>query len=146
MANWVEPIFDRTQVDVDYARQQLAKGINDAIYKGCFNVSDVNRIEDNTRYLADRLIELYYFNTVSTRSTWAKNSYIDAANVARIVNNISVLWKAYHTPTGAEALPNTLLTFVQANNIEKNLSLIKELLDNMVSSFRECGTFNCGEE
>lgn len=138
MANWVEPIFDRTQADVDYAKQQLAQGINNVAYKGCFNVSDANRVEGDTQYLADKLIELYYFNDVVTRTTWSKTSYLYKAHMDRIINNIDALWRAYRTPTGAEALPDTLLTFVQANNIEKNLSLIKELLDNMVSSFREC--------
>ena len=32
------------------------------------------------------------------------------------------------------------------NDIEENLYLLKEMLENMMSSFRECGNFNCGEE
>ena len=65
MADWTEPIYDRTQEDVDYAKNRIAYfkangGITDGInLKGCLNYTDVNRIEDNTDYLADLLISLY---------------------------------------------------------------------------------------
>lgn len=146
MANWVEPIFDRTQADVDYAKQQLANGINNIEYKGCFNVSDGNRIENNTRYIADTLNDLYYPNNIVTKSNWTKTSYIYFAHIERIINNIEALLKAYHTPAEAEDLPSTLLNFEEVNTLEKNIYLIKEMLEDMISSFRECGTFNCGEE
>ena len=146
MATWQEPVFDRTQGDVDYAKSQLSNGINNVEYKGCFNVTDINRIENNTRYLADMLLSLYYFNTITTTSSWARNSLLYQQHIDRIISNVSKVWSAWHKPANAPTLPNTLLDYEQVNNVEKNLYLLKEMLDNMVASFRECGTFSCGEE
>lgn len=153
MADWTKPIYDRTQEDVDYAKSQIAYikangGITGLVnYKGCLNFTDVNRIEDNTEYLADLLISLYYFNTISRNSAnWSTSSILDTANVSRIINNIEILQSAYYKPTGSPDLPTTLTHYEQVNSVEKCLYLLKEMIDDMVSRFRECGTFNCGEE
>lgn len=145
MAEWKEPIYDRTQADIDYAKAQLAANINNVDYKGCFNVKDVSRIEDNSKYLSDTLNKLYYFNLVDTR-TYNQSTVLAVSNIERIINNVRVLWSKYYTPNGALSLPTTLLTYEQVNALEKNQYLIKEMLDDMISSFRECGTFTCGEE
>lgn len=146
MANWSNPVFDRTIADVEYAKQQLEKNINNVDYKGCFNVNDLLRIENNTRYLADSLNDLYYRNTIETEKNWITSSVPNVANITRIINNLNKIFTAYHKPSNAPNLPTTLLTYEQVNAIEKNLYLIKEMLDNMVAYFRECGTFVCGEE
>lgn len=146
MAEWKEPVFDRTQEDVDYAKTQLSLGINDVEYKGCFNPLDINRIEGDTQYLSDALNTLRYANKVSTVQNWAKESLPYKSHLDRIINNVSVLWGKYYKPAGSVDLPTTLLTFEQVNALEKNIYLLKEMLDDMISSFRECGTFACGEE
>ena len=146
MADWTNPVYDRTQADVDYAREQLGKGINGREYKGCFNAIDGNRVENNTRYIADELNKLYYFNNLTTRGTWTKTSFIYLAHIERIINNINSLWKAYYTPSGSTTLPTTLTHYEHANAIEKNLNLLKLMIDDMTSSFKECGTFECMEE
>ena len=146
MAVWSEPIYDRTQADVDYAKSQVRQGINDVDLRGSLNANDLNRIESNTRYLADELIKLYYFNSMSTRATWTNVDIPFLSHINRIINNINVLWKKYYKPPDATDLPNSLIAFEQVNNIERNLYSIKEMLDDMISSFRECGTYNCGEE
>lgn len=145
MAEWKEPVFDRTQADVDYAKSQLAKNINNVKYKGCFNVEDISRIEGNTQYLSDILNNLYYRNAVDTR-IYKQGTVLSVSHIDRIMNNISVLWGKYYTPAGAISLPKTLLTYEQVNALEKNQHLIKEMLDNMIASFKECGAFVCGEE
>jgi hypothetical protein len=145
MANWTEPVFDRTQTDVDYARTQIRQGINNAQYKGCLNARDLGRIELNTRYLADELIQLYYFSNLSPRKTWGLATIPYSSDVYRIIYNVESLWGAYGKPPDARELPKSLLTFEEVNTIEYNLYLLKEMLDDMISSFRKCGTFGCGE-
>ena len=145
MANWTNPVFDRTIDDVEYAKQQLEKNINNVDYKGCFNVNDLLRIENNTRYLADSLNDLYYRNTIETEKNWITSSVPNVANITRIINNLNKIFTAYHKPSNAPNLPTTLLTYEQVNALEKNLFMIKEMLDNMTASFKQCGTFGCGE-
>lgn len=145
MAEWISPIYNRTQEDVDYAKSQIKLGNNSAIYKGCFTVSDINRIENNCRYIADRLNVLLYTNSITTK-VWDMYGLPNITEVKRLINNADALIKAYHQSEDAPALPETLLTYEQVNALERNLYLIKHLIDNEENEFRHCGTFNCGEE
>ena len=145
MAEWISPIYNRTQEDVDYAKSQIKLGNNSAIYKGCFTVSDINRIENNCRYIADRLNVLLYTNSITTK-VWDMYGLPNITEVKRLINNADALIKAYHQSEDAPALPETLLTYAQVNALERNLYLIKHLIDNEENEFRHCGTFNCGEE
>lgn len=143
---WREPVFDRTQADVDYAKAQLSRNINEVSLKGCLNSNDLLRIEYNIDHLSRVLTELYYFNTVPDYRVWFRTDIVTVSEVNRIINNVRILWEEYYKPPDAVTLPNTLLTFEQVNAIEKNLYLIKKMLDDMTASFRECGTFSCGED
>ena len=149
MANWIDPIFDRTQADVDFAISKIAEWRNNGstdVYelKGCFNVSDINRIEGNIQYLLEHLSALYYFpHTVS--KTWSMTGLPNIDDVTRIIQNVRKTINAFYQTSNAPVLPNTLLSYSEINDLEKNLYLMKQILDDMILSFRECGTFNCGE-
>lgn len=145
MAEWISPIYDRTQADVDYAISQIKSGNNASEYKGCFNVTDITRIENNSRYIADRLNVLKYTNSITTK-TWSMYGLPNITDVNRLINNVSALITAYYKPADAPSLPSTLLTYEQVNALEKNLYMIKHLLDEEENEFRHCGTFNCGED
>lgn len=146
MATWQEPVFDRTQADVDYAKSQLDSKNNTHELKGCINSTDLLRIENNTRYLADTLNNLYYFNTVKTVHSWNTYDIPQALQINRIINNVAILWDKYYTPMGAVSLPPTMLHYEHINTIEQNQYLLKKHIEDTVGYFRECGTFNCGEE
>ena len=145
MANWTEPIYDRTQYDVEYAKSRIKYfkengGVTDGKdLKGCLNSDDLNRIENNTEYLSELLITLYYYNHINNYDkSWSIGSVPHTDHVSRIINNVSILQKAYYTPSGSPNLPNTLTHFEDVNSIEKCLHLLKVMIDEMVSSFREC--------
>ena len=194
---WKEPIFDRTQADIDFAIQKIAEWIeynisaaeydekvrleneklilnegyaltddnkvilqgdgraivdNDALIvrigvvydlKGCLNPLDINRIEGNVAYLAERFMELSYPSLVSTRQ-WEKGGLPNAVDTQRIINNVRSLASAFYQPSDAPTLPETISSYSDINSIEKNIDLIKYLLDCMVNSFKKAGTFKCG--
>lgn len=149
MASWVEPIFDRTQRDVDFAIAQISEWKKNgftttAELKGCLNTTDMNRIESNIQFLSDQLTSLYYFSTVDTK-TWNRSMLPTVTEVERIIGNIRELIGAYFQDKSAPAVPETMLTYEQVNHVEENLHLIKNILDDMMTSFKECGTFSCGE-
>ena len=146
MADWQEPVFDRTQADVDYAKTQLKLRNNTQELKGCVNITDILRIENNTRYLADRLCDLYYFNNITTLDSWVISNIPQTKQINRIINNVAVLRDKYYTPVGATNLPATLLHYEQINAIEQNHFLLKKHIEEMIGYYRECGTFACGEE
>lgn len=147
---WVNPLFDRTQADVDFAIAKIAEwkstgSTNTYDLKGCFNASDLYRIETDIKVLSDTLSTLYYFPYI-THKEWSIYELPDVTDVSRIIGNVRKIISAYFQYDDAPALPETMLTYQQINDIERNLYLLKEILDNMMSSFRECGNFNCGEE
>ncbi len=150
MASWVTPIFDRTQSDVDFAIAQISEWKKNgftttAELKGCLNTTDMNRIESNIQFLSDKLASLYYFSVVNTK-TWNRSMLPTVTEVERIVGNVRELIESFCQNKSAPVVPETMLTYEQVNHIEENLYHIKKIIDDMVSYFRECGTFNCGEE
>lgn len=147
---WSEPIFDRTQADIDYAIKMLQEWKESSSatlfdLKGCFNFNDLNRIEDNIKYLSEELTKLYYFSNVTTR-TWGRGAFtVTPSEINRIRNNITILLISFFKDAKAPAIPDTLLTFQQVNDLEQNLYLIKAMLDNMIRTTKECGVAECGE-
>lgn len=145
---WQTPIFDRTRKDVEFAIGKIAEWIankSSDIYdlKGCLNVSDINRIEGNIAYLAEHLTELHYPPDVSTRK-WTQDSLPTEKDVERIINNVRACVDAFYQVRNAPTIPSSMLSYNNINDIEKNLDLIKYLLDIMVSSFKKSGTFQSG--
>lgn len=150
MGKWISPVFDRTISDVSFAiakinewKQTGSKEVYEL--KGCLNVTDINRIENNIQYLFDELSSLYYFPRTVSKS-WDMEKLPTSDDISRIINNVKKTISAYFQTDTAPKVPKTMLTYEQVNDIEENLYLIKEILDDMASYFRECGTFNCGEE
>lgn len=151
MANWVEPIFDRTQEDVDFAIQKInewvekgssvAREVRDL--KGCLNLSDLNRIEGNIDYLA-RTLEEYQYNSGAICKKWTGTGLPDETDIKRILNNVRSIIDVFCQRPTAPFVPNDLLKYQQVNDVEENLFLIKELLEIMVNSFKKSGTFNSG--
>lgn len=150
MATWTTPVFDRTQADVDAAIRQIvdwkANGFTTTVeLKGCMNTSDINRIENNIQFLSDTLTSLYYFSEVDTK-TWNRSMLPTISEIERILRNMKTLIDSYYKEDGSPDLPATMLSFEDINSIERNLYLIKEMIDSMQASYRQCGTFQCGEE
>ena len=144
---WIEPVFDRTQADIDFAIQTMQRWKNTRSYetsdlKGCFNVSDINRIENDIQYLSDNLTDLYYFSTVVTK-TWNIEDSPLVSDIDRLIQNTLTIISSICDDT--PELPTTLLTFADVNSLELNLYKIKMILDEMIASFQECDTFDCGE-
>lgn len=152
MASWIDPVYDRTQADVDFALLKISEwiagdvsGDSCAVYdlKGCLNVFDINRIEENIKYLADRLTE-YYYKPDTTSKSWTKADLPNASDIARILYNVTALRNAFVVPTDAPAVPEHMLGYEEVNAVEKNLDLIRKMLDVLTASFKKSGTFYSG--
>ena len=111
--------------------------------KGCLNVMDINRIEGNIAYLSEQLLNLYYPVSVRTQQ-WTKDGLPTVLDSQRIISNIQSLINAYYQPNDAPTLPSAMKSYNDINSIERNIDLIKYLLDCMVNSFRKTGTHQSG--
>lgn len=150
-AEWIEPVIDRTVDDVVEAKRQIElwkneylKGNSMLTYelKGCFNVSDINRIEGNIRYLSEALSNLSYPVGVSLKS-WNKSSVPTETDIDRIIININNLIRGFYQKNVTD-LPSAISTYSDLNAIEENLKGIKDTLDDMTKCFRVSGTFQSG--
>lgn len=191
---WIEPIFDRTLADVEFAIQKIAEWKkshvhltdtrvenntlvvrtegethvtddtftlqaegtasvnNDAMVarmgvvyelKGCLNLSDINRIEGNIEYLAERMENYAYSPNIHSKQ-WSRVDLPNQNDMSRIIENIRALIGAFYPPHNPPDLPTTMLSYDDINAIEENLYLLKQMLDCMESSFRQVGTIKSG--
>lgn len=111
--------------------------------KGCLNVSDINRIEGNIEYLAEKFLEFGYPSDVVIKK-WDRDALPNEYDIQRIIDNVRALITAFYQPNNAPILPVTMSSYNDINAIEKNIDLIKYLLDCMVSSFKQVGAFKSG--
>ena len=149
MITWITPIYDRTLLDVEFAKSKIAEwisGKSNVVYdlKGCLNVSDINRIEGNINYLSGKLNELGYVNTTYIKS-WNRLGLPNQQDINRITNNIKELITAFCQHPSAPNVPDKMVDYNDINAIEKNLDLIKELIEYMINSFNVSGALQSGQ-
>ena len=94
------------------------------------NYDDLNRVENNTQYVADKLNEFgYYCPAITTKTNWAMSDIVYAEDLNRIESNIKTCQEAYYVTSEFEELKTdwaTLdpVTFDFNNRIEKDLDII----------------------
>lgn len=111
--------------------------------KGCLNLVDLNRIEGNIAYLAEKM-ESYSYSPNIHGKQWSRADMPNQNDMERIIENIRALVSAFYSPNNPPALPTTMVSYADINAIEENLSLIKQLLDVLESSFMKVGTIKSG--
>ena len=125
---WIEPVTDRSWADIDTAKRYLdnAKGKTGSALaekKGCLNVSDLNRIENDIKYLSEVL------NVTCTCSTWQSTDIPTKADKTRIMANASALLNAandyFDSPP---TMPTDLISFMHFNQLENVLKLILDAI------------------
>ena len=111
--------------------------------KGCLNVSDLNRIEGNIAYLAERM-ENYFFHPTTYSKRWTREGLPTEAELSRILDNIHSLIDSFYTPNNSPNLPTQIVSYDGLNNVEETLHLLKELLDCLEGSLKKSGTIKSG--
>lgn len=141
----IMPITDRTRADVSYAEAHRDSAAHN---KGALNASDLNRIESNSKYLADQLNSYGYYVSISVKTNWTEMDFPTRGQIDRIRRNINALIACYSKLQGSpEILFRDTLDWNDANSLEQNIQNIETLLQRMINGFRYCGGFNfyCGE-
>lgn len=158
MATWLEPVTNRTILDVLDAKRnqtgQLGK-------KGALDYPDLNRIENNYKFLIGLLsAEGYYYqpeyrnvteswtvnsSTITkTYTDWQKDNILFKSEVDRIRSNINKLGLVY---LNGSIYPFEYSPFLEYNEVNLWESVEKNTLDSynkMVENYVRCGTQTCG--
>lgn len=123
---WIKPVTDRTQDDVEYAKSLLKKTWKTLSesekeeylngLKGCLNLADLERIENNIQFLLDAL-QIDSSSSMNGIPTIPDTSYFEKMkeNVTRIYNKGPIL----ETTPSIPELPFN--DFQKINHIEKIL-------------------------
>ena len=123
---WIEPIYDRTYGDV----QILEMDTTNSNTKGAYNYTDLNRIEQNTKYCAEYMVDhgiLQVPPSMAIKMNWTENEIPTRDDMIRIVRNVMILMEGSN-PIIKEELSElhetTQFTYLVANAIERNLDLM----------------------
>ena len=127
---WITPIYDRTYADV----QSVQYDPDQENPKGCWNATDLNRIEKNTAYCAEWMYEKKIVRTapaitVRENDYWEEDMIPTKTEMDRIINNVKLLIELSSTnPAIANQLPtiyaSTQPNYILANQIEFALDLM----------------------
>ncbi len=148
-------ITDRTPEDVSAARVLRAKiqggeSLTDSeiqqFERGACTINMLNRISAETARLSS-LINKSGYSTVRTSSVLYDDSHIFGyTEHYKMLSDIERLKTDFYVFNDTPAVPVYMYGYQEANDIERILVDIGRMYDDMVSKYRECDTFYCGEE
>lgn len=149
-------ITDRTQSDVDTAIllrrekvqtfQELTESEIATLEKGTLTINTLNRIESKQEELKNIFNDMGYWNTPITNKEWGENDIFNVNEFQRIIDNTNVLRQAFFVYKGTPNTPPVSYHYNDINALEKILYDLDVMINDVKSHYRECGTFECGEE
>lgn len=148
-------ITDRTASDVSLAKtlraklqsgQTLSEAEISIMERGTMTINTLNRIENKQAELKRLLANEGYYKTPIQNKTWEYTKYFKESEFQRILNNLNVLRNAFFVYADTPGTPPISFHYENINALEKVLFDIETMLNDMIDRFRECGTFECGEE
>jgi hypothetical protein len=154
----VNLIFDRTQSDVTRLKSLRAKVRNRTAtveeyeewltaLKGAYNDADLNRVGEAINYLGGLLNTYGYFNTAKARTDWYVGEKPNPKQMAEYIENLNKLKRCFIVYASTPEIPNDMVNLVvkEANDIEKYLYDIDEILKKTLAMFRYSNTFYSSE-
>jgi hypothetical protein len=140
-------ITDRTQSDVDRWRELRDKGWNSMTesernewsesMKGAYNDSDMLRVDEAIKYITNRLNESGYNISIDPYSQWSEDEIPSSNQLSYYLSCIKSLRNILTVYQETPQVPSSMsiINYQDANDIEKILFDIDELITNMLKSF-----------
>ena len=149
-------IYNRTKADVDTAlsirAEYVQKGTEltseqvEQLERGTITINTLNRIENKQKSLKSLFNDMGYWNTPTTNKEWQYTDIFDEVNFQRIVDNLNILRNAFFVFKNTPKTPPVSYHYEDINSLEKILFDLDVMINDVKSLYRECGTFECGEE
>ncbi len=150
-------ITDRSAADVERWKELRDKGFSAmseeeraewlSPMKGCYGVSDMNRVEGAVMLIASRFNELGYLLYPETKTNWTKRDIPSWADMERYFDNVRLLREKLPLPLETPSVPavGDRLDYITANNLEKILLEASRINDSIKTSWYQAGEINSGE-
>lgn len=137
---WIEPVIDRTQADVDYAKSLFSKPWEEFTteekeaylsgLKGCINRVDLERIENNIQILLD-VLEIDSSTYVGAIPEFPTTTYFE-----QMRDNAAAIRAGYAIHTDTPEVPELPFnTWQKFNAIEKILADVYEMVSAQLKYF-----------
>ena len=112
-----------------------------------YNVSDLNRVGEAVRYLAERFTGYGYAVTVNPKTDWTEDNVPTRKQLEPYRRNIAELRRQLTVMAATPETPETMraLNYVKANNIERILQDIDTIITNMEQAWFFSGDLYAGE-
>lgn len=112
-----------------------------------YNASDLNRVGSAVQYVAGLLSGYGYAVSVTGRTNWAVGEIPTQADMDACLADLTALRGAVAVMSTTPAVPGSmsLLTYQEANDIEKILQDVDELITKMAAAWFYCGEVYTGE-
>ena len=148
-------VTDRTSVDVVRKKQLAAIGYDnmtadekaewDALLKGAYTYADLNRVGAACIEVHDALIAAGYGvpGYTELRTDWSRGDLITPANMQTYLDTVAALKAVLTTVTPIPSDPNGL-NWEDANNIERLLLEIEDILERLTAIYPRSGLYHSG--
>lgn len=115
--------------------------------KGAYNASDLNRVSAAMLYIKSRFEGYGYAVNINPKTTWSVEDIPTQAEMSKYLDDLRTLRGMVSVYTTTPTVPTTAnkLSYIQANNIEKILEDIDELLTKLSMAWFYSGDVYCGE-
>lgn len=133
---WITPVTDRTS-------------------ESFYNYTDVNRVDNNIRYLKEYVdANVGLVATLQTYTTQNNSTYGTSELMNLLESNINTVKEvlSYDPPSWVTLAESWVgnnsddFTYINANNLEQNLATLKYNFEQIFQSLRFCGTFQSGTD
>ena len=149
-------ITDRTKADVELVSALAAKGWNMTEeellrwlsgMKGAYNYTDLNRVEKAVQYVSNRFKQAGFDIVLDTKTDWTYTDFPELAQMERYLENGRRLRQALPMAANVPQVPANMnkLTYEDANNIEKILLVIDDVITNISLAWYYSGDLFAGE-
>lgn len=151
-------ITDRTSSDISRAKKLIEKAKKieslteselDEYYnglKGCYNISDLNRVEKAVQHVSDVLNKYGYVNVVKTKE-WLQGDFFTVdKEMPRYLNNLKIIKNAIQNTPNTPLVPNSFKPYTKANDIEKIIYELLKVISYLEQVFVYSGVSDCGQE
>lgn len=147
-------VFDRTQSDVDEVKVLIEKikvGLASASeistfnagMKGNYNYTDINFVSGVMNELASMLADAGYKLDINLRTDWKRKEYFRPENEEEYLYNVEKIRAVLNLAD--ETTPNGVLSYEDANTVERILFRVNELFENMQQAYLYSGEIFAGE-
>lgn len=115
--------------------------------KGFYNAADLNRVGAAMVYIRDRLNNAGYNIKIEPETLWTQSDIPTKSDMTLYLSYLGTLKNAFALPSFTPEAPSTMekLAYQGANNIEKILEIIDQLLTNSLESVWYSGELYSGE-